>query len=170
MSVTRSVLTGIAAAASSMALLGVAMPAHADVSSEKRVVTCVLKRGGGAECKPGRLRAADYTAVARFYQHPNYKGKMHEYLLPSLEAKCTSAYDDEYHANIPHGTFWDNRISSVDTAFDRASRRAKCDVKLYDGHHLHAGRKGSTTWIHEHPRLSRLGDGFDNRASSFRVS
>lgn len=160
----------VVAAVAGAALAAVtATPAQAAAEPKAELgLQCVLKSGGGANCEPN---ASKGPAVAKLFQHPNYEGYYIRLHLPKGKTKCTSSYDNEYSWDIWHGTFFDNITSSVDTRFSTASRNAKCDVKLYDGHHLDPDfGKGATVWIDRHNRLSQLGNGFDNRASSMRVS
>jgi hypothetical protein len=86
---------------------------------------------------------------------------------------CTDSYaDDEKverdlrEARDSSGTIehWNNRASSVDTWNN-------CDIKLYDNLNVEGSFAGpSSTWIDEADHLSEVGDGWNDRASSLKIS
>lgn len=146
-------------------VLGVAAaPAQAQstrgsTGGNTETTACVLSNGGGVTCGKNARKVG--AAALTIYQSPNYKGKAWTLYLPHEKKRCTAKYEKEFLKDLTHGSFWDNRVSSVKTY-------NKCDVKFHDGHHLKAGKKGSTVWIDKHNRLSNLK--FDNVASSFSVT
>ena len=73
---------------------------------------------------------------------------------------CTATYSDTEIGLTDLGPTLDNKITSLHT-------NNQCDVKLY-------GKTGyggaASTWIDESSNLANIGDGWNNRASSMKVS
>jgi hypothetical protein len=102
-----------------------------------------------------------HTRVARLYQHPNYNQDADGWVLNIYKrGGCTATYsDNEGYGDLVRDM--NNRVSSVRT-------EASCDVKLCDGSYSPCST--ASVWIDQHARLSTLGNGWDNRASGFRIS
>lgn len=93
-------------------------------------------------------------------KHRDFSGA---YLEVYVEDGCTPSYDDEgpSHRIADLGVYaFNNRISSLST-FNQ------CDVKLFG---LINFGGASSTWIDVYDDLSNLGDGWNNRAGSVKLS
>ncbi|MFI0405837.1 hypothetical protein [Actinomadura sp. 3N508] len=166
-----------AAAGAVVALAGTAAPTALAQDSEPSANsrTCVLKRGGGADCSDAAQRLAAGPWAIKIHQHPYYEGEEHTFVLPAGVDKCSGAFDNEYSVDIEHNSFWDNRISSV-----QSNDATNCNIKMYDGHNLTANKKGSTGFADYCRRISRpstclyhtdpKNKPFDNVTSSFVIS
>lgn len=127
---------------------------------------CATAAGSGvvrcaATIEQARVDAGVTALVlsARFFDLKNrdFSGAYLELYYPSA---CTPAYDNENRGFIDLGSSWNNRISSLNT-FNQ------CDAKLFDG----AGYSGAeSTWIDVYDDLATLGNGWNNRAGSVRLS
>ncbi|WP_370943240.1 hypothetical protein AB5J62_29640 [Amycolatopsis sp. cg5] len=152
------------------AAVGTALAILAPSASAAPADHCVVHVGSGAlKCFATEAQADAYhpaakaaVELARLYELPGYRG-------PSLRldgdaAQCTPPTTDPEVA-IPHlGPYhWDNRASSFKAV-------AKCRVKLWDGDR-YAGQStegGRDGYLDHSDNLATLG--FDNRATSLKVS
>ncbi|OLR91992.1 hypothetical protein [Actinokineospora bangkokensis] len=120
--------------------------------------TCLLLAGGGARCtadnaEAERIAAAN-THVVTVWENPGYTGVGIQYFKPG--GGCTAESDfspADYGFDIPllNGARWVSSVRKVDTGH--------CNWVL-------VGPSGgrSTEVEGDWPRLSELGDGWDNRA------
>jgi hypothetical protein len=150
----------------SIAAVGIASPAVASAPNQSSTRHCVVNLDTGrvtcASDQQQARRLSDVGAaavrLAVFYDYTGYNEAGGT--LTFEGAECSPTYDIEY--GLPDlGAFgWNNRISSVQT-FNR------CDVKFF-GQVNYEG--ASSTWIDQAPNLGTIGDGWNNRAGSVRIS
>ncbi|MFI0366845.1 hypothetical protein ACH35V_03135 [Actinomadura sp. 1N219] len=166
-----------AAAGAVVALAGTAAPAalaqDSEPSAKSRI--CVLKRGGGLDCGDSAQRLAAGPWAIKIHQHPYYEGEALTINLPAGVNKCSAAFDNEYPVDIAHNSYWDNRLSSV-----QSNDATNCNIKMYDGHNLTANVKGNTGFADHCRRISQPSTcvyhtaprdkPFDNVTSSFIIS
>lgn len=140
-----------------------------------RAKHCVLwSSGGGATCTSGSPSAHGRWAI-KVHQHPWYEGAELTIYLPKGVSRCSGPFNpSDYDVGIPHGDFWDNRISSV-----QSNDATYCNIRMYD-HHDGTGGKGRTGYADYCRRLSRpttclyytspKNKPFDNKTSAFSIS
>ena len=169
MSVRKKVTTALAvtfAAAGVVALAPLASASMTDASTASAEQCVLVADTGQVSCGDsetearGRVSAAGYVRGAKFWNYKNYNpdGGTLTILVPRA---CSPGYDNEGpYFKFPDLGPWNNKASSVKT-FNR------CDVKLFDRENFGDPK---STWIDARADLSNVGGGWNNRASSVKLS
>lgn len=167
---TRAVAAGfVAAAVAGLAPAAqAALPAQAAPAQRADAVCHLVEADSSVRCFGSHAEAqrelgttADVLG-ARFWSGTGRTGSVLDFMVPRA---CSPEYDFEGPAfridNLDFGLVnWSNAISSVRT-FNR------CDVRLHDP--INLGTPYST-WIDASDNLGNIGTGWNDRASSLRLS
>ncbi|MGH3655243.1 MAG: hypothetical protein ACRDUA_01155 [Micromonosporaceae bacterium] len=162
----RTKVTALVAGAIATAGIAAVAPLASAAVNDTAGEHCVLLADNGkVACSDSeaqsteRLGAQGYVRGAKIWNYKNYSGSGSlTFLVPRA---CSAGYDNEgWRFNWPSLSSWNNKASSVKT-FNR------CDIKLFDNENFGGA---DSTWIDARADLSNVGGGWNNRASSIRLS
>jgi hypothetical protein len=142
--------------ASAAAAPAVASAAHCVAALDTHRVACASDEKTALRLATPSA-AATSVVVARFYDGTNYSGSSTPVYAPRA---CTASYDAEWQYADFRDFGWNDRVSSVKTY-------NHCDVKFYKDINFGGG---SSTWIDASANLSAIGTGWNNVASSAKLS
>lgn len=156
-----------AAVVLSAAIVGLSPAAPAAAAPTRDYYCYFVPSVDNVRCYTSKARAAEHVDITRYvigarffaWANMNADGPIMELWVPRA---CTAAYDDEGRAfRIWVMPFeWERSITSVRT-FNY------CDVKLFDNLY-NVGN--ASPWIDSSSHLGNVGDGWNDRARSLRLS
>ncbi|MGH3662070.1 MAG: hypothetical protein ACRDT8_11870 [Micromonosporaceae bacterium] len=147
-----AVAPAVAAASPQQAAQGQECVAYAGAAEMRCAAPDQMSTQAACDAVPG------YIMGARFFDAIDYGGNTLTLCVPR---QCSASYDNEGALfNWPDLFEWNNRANSVKT-FN------SCDVKLFG---LENFNGESSTWIDARANLASVGTGWNNRASSVKLS